>query len=370
MAVSTDDPSFSQGPRAVQGLPSSHDPPSRSPATSAVPQPRPGQSSSVDQRPRRSAQAMSGWSLPGRSAAGTSGVCAVQPSRWRSSRLTGLGVNRTPVSRSITSATCGALHTSPSKPWAAGPCSNACSISGSWSRESLALGPSGIPAPPRRRSASGSPTRPWSGGRCLAAGPPRTASGLARTVPPPASDASGPASPRQCCGRCPAAHPQTMASGPARTVWLRPPAESGPWRRCWPRPGARPKQGRGWLVAARSGRTTPSGCPADLGRRGGGPGGSGPALTGHVAALIGTAPQTARDTGRPGRSCRWRPLASAPAWPAVQPGWPPVAGRAHPPSGGNASADFSCPQVTHSRTAGSRFPPIATQATAQRYKSS
>lgn len=152
----------------------------------------------------------------------------------------------------------------------------------------------------------------------------------------------------------------------------------------------------GWLVAARSGQTTPSGWPADLGLQADGLDGSGPAPTGRVAAPVGTAPGTARDTDRPDRSCRWRPLASAPASPTTQPRWPPVAagrppgspqdaqvrdgaapapapgsppdplsvaaapavrllgwlaGRAHPPSGGNPSAGFSCLQRTHSRTA-------------------
>jgi hypothetical protein len=40
-----------------------------------------------------------GWSLASGARAGTCGCCTVQPSRSRSSRLTGLGVNRTPVSR-------------------------------------------------------------------------------------------------------------------------------------------------------------------------------------------------------------------------------------------------------------------------------
>jgi hypothetical protein len=66
---------------------------------------------------------------------------------------------------------------------------------------------------------------------------------------------------------------------------------SGPWRLCWPDAGARPRLGRGWPVAARSGER----CRADgqliSGSRGGGPGGSGLALTGPVVAAVGTARQ-------------------------------------------------------------------------------
>jgi hypothetical protein len=67
-------------------------------------------------------------------------------------------------------------------------------------------------------------------------------------------------------------------------------------------------------------RTTPSGWPADLGLQADGPDGSGPAPTGRVAAPVGTAPGTARDTDRRDHSCRWRPLAAAPASPTTHTG--------------------------------------------------
>jgi hypothetical protein len=76
-------------------------------------------------------------------------------------------------------------------------------------------------------------------------------------------------------------------------------------------------------------RTMPSGWPADLGLQGGRPWRIGPCSDRARRSRCRYSSPTARDTGRPGRFCRWRPLAAAPASPAVQPGGlqSPLAGR-------------------------------------------
>jgi hypothetical protein len=182
----------------------------------------------------------------------------------------------------------------------------------------------GAPAgPPADRGLAGDAELPGDRGRRVAGVEQR-----GRALPPPA----GPPPAGGFRRRRPAAEPQTAPSGLPQTAWPPAPQASGPWRRCWPRPRAWPKDSRGWLVAARSGRTTPSGWPAGLGLQGGGPDGSGPAPTGRVAAPASTGPQTARDADRRDHSCRWRPLAAAPATPTVQPGWPPVAAGTPPGS--------------------------------------
>ena len=149
-------------------------------------------------------------------------------------RLTGLGVNRTPVSRSITSATWGALQTSPSKPWAAGPCRSACSISGSW--RSGITGPRALrysnPAAPPARQRARQLTAVWRATpSCRAT---EAAEGPASNQHGRAPDASGPTNCRRFRRRRPAAEPQTAPSGLPRTARPPAPEASGPWRRCWP----------------------------------------------------------------------------------------------------------------------------------------
>lgn len=182
----------------------------------------------------------------------------------------------------------------------------------------------GAPAgPPADRGLAGDAELPGDRGRRVAGVEQR-----GRALPPPA----GPPPAGGFRRRRPAAEPQTAPSGLPRTARPPAPEASGPWRRCWPRP----RRGRrtlavGWWPPGPGERRRADGQLVS-GSKGGGPDGSGPAPTGRVAAPAGTGPQTARDADRRDHSCRWRPLAAAPATPTVQPGWPPVAAGTPPGS--------------------------------------